>query len=166
MSDIVGLSLSNSPDAETMGLIDAKAAAVARGAPRTPETGWVKRRELVGPIVLAAFYAAAVLLVPPRGEFSINDDWDYFATVADLLHHDEIRLSDWPAMTLVGQILWGGLFTKAFGLSYKTLRFSVISLAFVGALALYYWGRAISRTRGESLFLGLLARLVEWKLQI
>lgn len=136
--------------------IDAKLTALARGEFRTPEARWVRCRDLIGPGLLAAFFVVAVLLVPPRGEFPSCDDWDYFATVADLLHYGEIRLSDWPAMTLVGQILWGGLFAKLFGLSYMTLRFSVISLTFVGALALYYWGRAINRTRVESLFLGLL----------
>src|SRR5262249_61470774 len=55
-----------------------------------------KARELAGPALLAAFFVAAALLVPPQGEFPINDDWDYFATVADLLHFGAIRLSDWP----------------------------------------------------------------------
>ena len=118
--------------------------------------GTLRVRDLIGPMVLAGFFVAAVLLVPPRGEFPINDEWDYVATVADLLHYGEIRLSDWPAMTLVAQILWGGLFAKLFGLSYMTVRLSVISLAFLGALALYGWARAIDRTRAESLFLGLL----------
>jgi hypothetical protein len=113
-------------------------------------------RNLVFPFALAAFFAAAVFLVPPRGEFPINDDWDYFATVGDLLRYGEIRLSDWPGMSLVAQVYWGGLFAKLFGLSYMTLRLSVITLAFAGALALYYWARAIERTRVESLFLGLL----------
>src|SRR5499427_5241664 len=115
-----------------------------------------KARELAGPALLAAFFAAAALLVPPRGEFPINEDWDYFATVADLLHFGEIRLSDWPGMTLVAQIFWGELFAKLFGLSYWTLRVSTISVTFVGALALYFWARAVDRTRGEASFLGLL----------
>src|SRR5215813_5759119 len=115
-----------------------------------------KARELAGPALLAAFFVAAALLVPPQGEFPINDDWDYFATVADLLHFGEIRLSDWPGMTLVAQIFWGELFAKLFGLSYWTLRVSTISLAFVGALALYFWARAVDRTRCEATFLGLL----------
>lgn len=118
--------------------------------------GWLWLPDLIGPALLAAFFVVAVLLVPPRGEFPIADDWDYFATVGDLLHYGEIRLSDWPAMTLVGQIQWGGLFAKLFGLSYMTLRLSVLGLAFLGALALYYWARAIKRSRIESLFLGLL----------
>jgi len=116
----------------------------------------VTLRDSVGPVLLATFFVVAVFLVPPRGEFPVNDDWDYSATVSDLLHYGEIRLSDWPAMTLVGQILWGGLFAKVLGLSFLTLRLSVICLAFLGALALYYWARAIDRSRLESFFLGLL----------
>src|SRR5262249_50391439 len=115
-----------------------------------------KARELAGPALLAAFFVAAALLVPPQGEFPIVDDWDYFATTADRLPFGEIRLSDWPGMTLVAQIFWGELFAKLFGLSYWTLRVSTISLAFVGALALYFWARAVDRTRGEATFLGLL----------
>jgi dolichyl-phosphate-mannose-protein mannosyltransferase len=114
------------------------------------------RRELAGPAVLVAFYVTVMLLVPPRGEFPTGDDWDYFATVADLMRYGEIRLSDWPAMTLVGQIYWGGLFAKLFGLSYMTLRLSVLSLSLIGTLALYAWAREIGRDRIESLFLGLL----------
>jgi len=48
------------------------------------------------------------------------------------------------------------LFAKLFGLSYMTLRVSVICLSFAGAVALYYWARALERTRLESLFLALL----------
>jgi hypothetical protein len=113
-------------------------------------------RNLIGPAVLAAFFAFVVLLVPPRGEFPINDEWDYVATVGDLVHYGEIRLSDWPAMSLVAQVYWGGLFAKLFGFSYMTLRLSVICLAFAGSLALSYWARAVERTRSESLFLALL----------
>ena len=113
-----------------------------------------KARELAGPALLAAFFVAAALLVPPRAEFPINDDWDYFATVADLLHFGEIRLSDWPGMTLVAQIFWGELFAKLFGLSYWTLRVSTISMTFVGALALYFWAR---REQNKQVFTA-----VEW----
>jgi 4-amino-4-deoxy-L-arabinose transferase-like glycosyltransferase len=116
----------------------------------------IQLRDVIDPILFVAFFLLAVLLVPPRGEFPINDDWDYHATVADLLHHGEMRLSDWPAMPLVGQIYWGAGFAKLFGLSYQTLRFSVLCFALLGALALYYWARAIERSREESLFLGLL----------
>ncbi len=116
----------------------------------------IQFRDVIDPILLAAFFMVAVLLVPPRGEFPINDDWDYHATVADLLHHGEMRLSDWPAMPLVGQIYWGAGFAKLFGLSYQTLRFSVLVFALLGTLALYYWARAIERSREESLFLALL----------
>ncbi len=116
----------------------------------------MRGRDLIGPVVLVAFFVGIMLLVPPRGEFPINDDWDYVATVADLVRYGEIRLSDWPGMSLVGQIFWGGLFAKLFGLSYMTLRLSVIALALVGAVALYHWARAIERTRAESLFLALL----------
>src|SRR5262245_32717789 len=115
---------------------------------------WLLR--LGGPAVIVAFYITALVLVPPRGEFPVCDDWDYYATVGDLLKYGEIRLSDWPAMTLVGQIFWGGLFAKLFGLSYMTLRYSVLTLFLAGALALYGWARTIGRDRTEALFLGLL----------
>jgi hypothetical protein len=116
----------------------------------------LRLRDVIDPVVLVAFFVLAVLLVSPRGEFPINDDWDYHATVADLLHHGEMRLSDWPAMPLVAQIGWGATFARIFGLSYETLRLSTLAFTLLGTLALYFWGRAIDRSREESLFLGLL----------
>ncbi|HEX6812746.1 MAG TPA: glycosyltransferase family 39 protein [Planctomycetota bacterium] len=115
-----------------------------------------RTHEVLDALLIAGFFVIAVVLVSPHGEFPINDDWDYQATVADLIEHGEMRLSDWPAMSLVGQIAWGAAFAKVLGLSYHTLRLSTLALALLGSLALYGWSRAIGRGRAEAVFVALL----------
>jgi hypothetical protein len=90
-----------------------------------------------GACLLAGLMAAFVAAVPPVGEFPCSDDWDYKATVDELVQHGLLRLSDYPAMTLVGHVGWGAAFVAAFGSSYFVLRIATLTAVALGALAMF-----------------------------
>src|SRR5262245_6237467 len=97
-------------------------------------------------LLLIGLMLAMTILLPPVGEFPCSDDWDYKATVDELVGHGLLRLSDYPAMTLVGHVGWGAAFVAAFGSSYLVLRIAVLTAAALGALAMF----ALAIRRGAS----------------
>lgn len=88
-------------------------------------------------LAILAVLTAATLLVDPRGDFPLNDDWAYGWSVRHLLETGEFRLSDWAAANLFSQVVWGALFCRVFGFSFTVLRLSTLVLSALGALALY-----------------------------
>jgi 4-amino-4-deoxy-L-arabinose transferase-like glycosyltransferase len=79
----------------------------------------------------------AALLVNPVGNFPLNDDWAYAASVRALVETGEYRLSHWTATNLLVQVLWGALFCLPFGFSFTALRISTLVLGLAGVLATY-----------------------------
>src|SRR5450631_1892947 len=92
--------------------------------------------------LLVALHLAIVLVVQPRGQFPINDDWAYAHSVQWLLGEHRIRLSDWIAMNLLPQTLAGGVVTAIFGFSFETLRHLTQIVALFTSVAAFYWFRA------------------------
>ena len=80
-------------------------------------------------LLLFAIWLLAELLVNPIGEFPLNDDFGYSHNVYFLVTEGRFDFSDWQAMTLIVQILWGGLVCKIFGFSFTALRISTVFLA-------------------------------------
>ena len=81
-------------------------------------------------LLLIIFLIVEVFL-NPIGEFCLNDDWAYAASVKEFLNKGKFDIGSWPAMTLFVHVLWGSLFAKAFGFSFTILRISVLVLSFV-----------------------------------
>ena len=100
--------------------------------------------------VVLAVYLLFLTIVPPTGEFPTIDDFDYAATSWHLAETGQLRFSDWPAMTLVGHVLWGGLFSAVGGSSFLTLRLSMFVLSAMTALAIYAWSRQCGHSRALS----------------
>jgi len=96
-----------------------------------------------------------VILVDPRGEFSLNDDWAYALPVKALTEQDSIRFTFWQSMTLIGQVLWGALFCLPGGFSFLALRLSVLTAGLAGVLGLY----GLCRHIGSGTALATLASL-------
>jgi hypothetical protein len=92
---------------------------------------------------MALIWLLAIILVDPRGEFPLIDDWAYRWSVDQLVVHGRFALSDWSATNLAGHVLWGALFAKLFGTGFETLRASTLMLGFVGGVALYVWLRVV-----------------------
>jgi hypothetical protein len=91
--------------------------------------------------IAAGVLACMAVAANPTGEFPIFDDFDYSATVRDLLVHREMRLSDWPSMTLIGQAAWGALFCLPHGFSHLALRASTLTMMALAGAAAYDFAR-------------------------
>jgi hypothetical protein len=101
--------------------------------------------------LLLALHLAIVLIVQPRGDFPLNDDWAYAHSVQWLLSEGRVRLSDWIAMNLLPQTLGGGLVTALFGFSFETLRHLTQLVAALTSVAAYAWFRSARLEASDAL---------------
>jgi hypothetical protein len=122
------------------------------------ESSWTDRptSELKMVLLIVAIWIVVALLIDPRGEFPLGDDWAYSAAVKTLLSGGGIKLSGWGAANLIAQILWGALFCFPFGFSFTALRISTLTLGLVGVLAVYGLLREGDADHSTALFGALL----------
>lgn len=124
-------------------------ATVSRPHPRRAPLRQLLRREWVLVVVLA-LYAAVPLIVPVLAPVAIGDDWVYARSVEILLAEGQLRILDLSVVTLVWQVLWGGLFALVLGPSFGAMRLSSVVLTGIGGLACYYFCRQLDVGRGRS----------------
>ena len=125
---------------------------------RVRKNGWTyaPTSGLMMVLLIVAIWIVVALLIDPRGEFPLNDDWAYAAAVKTLLSGGGIRLPGWTTANLVAQIFWGALFCLPFGFSFTALRISTLVLGLTGVLALYGLLREGDADHGTALFGALL----------
>jgi len=90
------------------------------------------------PLIIAAIYLSCILLVDPRGEFPLNDDWAYTRSAFRLASGEGLRIDEWAAPSLVGQAIYGGLLARYFGGQFLVLRLSTLALSCGIALILWF----------------------------
>lgn len=105
---------------------------------------------------LSLLWLIGIMFVGYSGEFPLNDDWAYTHNVQHLVEQGEIYFSDWPAMTLIGQTLWGALFCKFFGFSFVVLRLSTLLAAWITVLSSYFLFARLSPNRSLAFWGALL----------
>lgn len=115
-----------------------------------------KTRPYLPYIFLNLAWFILMLIVNPIGNFPLNDDWAYAKNVFYLSEHGILRFSDWPAMTLISQMLWGAAFCKVFGFSFTVLRFSVLLLGLAGLNLMYVFLRKLTDNQLLALFSSLV----------
>jgi 4-amino-4-deoxy-L-arabinose transferase-like glycosyltransferase len=115
-------------------------------------------RALAPLFLLALAMAALVIVVPPAGEFPIDDDWLYARTVQGLVERGRLEVPAWSAVSLVLQAYWGGFFARLFGFSHTALRASTLVLAAAAVLGTYLLLRDLLDSRRA--VLGALLLLV------
>jgi len=99
------------------------------------------------PLALAVlFFFACTVLVSPRGEFPLNDDYTYYQSVLTLLSHGRFELFA-SSSTCYLHILAGALTAKLFGFSYENLRFLSIAATLIALLAVYHTARRLQVSR-------------------
>ncbi|MGE3820414.1 MAG: hypothetical protein AB7I30_13450 [Isosphaeraceae bacterium] len=86
---------------------------------------------------LSTLWVLLAVLVDPRGEFPLNDDWGYVLPVEALLQSGSLRFTDWNTASLVAQVFWGALFCLPGGYSLTALRISTVVLGLAGSAGLY-----------------------------
>ncbi len=112
------------------------------------------RPALFYPLLLSAAWLGMILLVDPRGEFPLMDDWSYSWSVYHFLTTGQFRLGNFIGVTFVVQFLWGLLFC-VLGFSFTALRLSTLVLGWLGVLVVY---KIIARISGRC-FLAFLCAL-------
>ena len=104
---------------------------------------------------IVAIWVVMEVIIKPRGNFPLNDDWWYARTVRTLLLEHRLKLAYFPAMTLLANVLWGALFSWILGFSFHALRLSTLVMGLAGILITYALLREVRASRITA-FLGAL----------
>jgi len=83
----------------------------------------------VEPLAIVAIWAAAIVFANPRGNFPIDDDWDFALAAWRFAETGHFHFTAFTAVSLRAQVLWGALWTRLFGESFDVLRASTLVLA-------------------------------------
>lgn len=81
-------------------------------------------------------FAALVVMVDPRGEFPLDDDWNFALSSWHFAETGTFRFARLTAMSLRLQVLWGAVWTELFGRSFEVLRFSTLTLSLTALMIL------------------------------
>ncbi|MDP9192705.1 MAG: glycosyltransferase family 39 protein [Acidobacteriota bacterium] len=103
-------------------------------------------------LLLVAAFAAAVLVVDPRGNFPLDDDWGVGFTTFTLLQTGTVQLTPFASATAYLQFFWGALWAAMFGETFTVLRFSTLSLSLASIVLTYLLLRRVSVRRELALF--------------
>jgi hypothetical protein len=112
----------------------------------------VRRDDLRAVAALVAVWAAAVVLVDPRADVSILDDWCYAISVEQILNGQGFHVSPWSSTFPPVQLWWGTLFAWLGGFSFTALRMSTLTLWLVGTLGSYGGLRELGCGASAALF--------------
>lgn len=102
----------------------------------------MRRRDVIEVTLILAVWAAAILLIHPAGEFPLGDDWDFAIATWNFARSGHFQFTHFTAVSLRAQVVWGALWTWAFGESFRVLRFSTLALA---AITIVVINRLLSR---------------------
>lgn len=99
-------------------------------------------RRAVGDLaVIGVLLGVCYWLVWPVGEYANVNDWVFNKSLLRWHERRELWIPHFVPMSLVGHVLWGGLFTKLFGFSFTVTKLSVVVLAAVELFVLARWLR-------------------------
>jgi hypothetical protein len=109
-------------------------------------------------LVLLVVWATVVMIVNPRGEFMVNDDWCFVRAFQGLFSEGRLDSTGWgPAgapggPSLLVHLLWARFFTYIGGFSLTTLRLSVLAAGILGSAALWALLRAANGSGRDALW--------------
>lgn len=89
----------------------------------------LRLRHLSEIAAVLAVWAAAIAFINPRGDFPIDDDWDFALAAWRFASTGHFHFTPFTAVSLRAQVLWGALWTRLFGQSFDVLRASTLVLA-------------------------------------
>jgi hypothetical protein len=115
-----------------------------------------KGREWPAFLAIAGVCAIGWLLVGPRADVPVIDDWVYAWSVQHFVDTGRLQILDISAFYPIAQVLWGALFVRIAGFSFGVLRLSTLVLSALGSFAVYLTLRELGCRRTTSL-LGALA---------
>ena len=88
-------------------------------------------------VVILILFAAAVMITDPRGNFPLDDDWDFSLSTWNLVHTGRVQHTPFTSNIAVLQYFWGALWTILFGESSAVLRASTLFLSLASTLLIY-----------------------------
>lgn len=97
----------------------------------------VYRKNVLDLVCLSLIWWGLVGVVNPIGHFPLNDDWSYGIAVERLLSTGDFRPQGWTSMPLLTHTLWGALFCLPDTFSFTSLRFSTLTMGWIGLMASY-----------------------------
>ena len=125
-------------------------------SPRKSYVNSARNREWPALLAIMGAFATGWLLVGPRANVPVIDDWVYAWSVEHLLNTGRLQVLEISALYPITQILWGALFARLAGFSFVVLRGSTVVLAVLGCWAVYLTLRELDCRRSTAL-LGALA---------
>jgi hypothetical protein len=87
-----------------------------------------ERNWLEAAAVLLA-WGVAIAVIRPRGDFPLNDDWDFAIATWNFARTGHFQFTEFTAVSLRAQVLWGAAWTRLYGQSFEVLRASTLTLA-------------------------------------
>jgi 4-amino-4-deoxy-L-arabinose transferase-like glycosyltransferase len=115
-----------------------------------------KRDALGDLLALTILWLIAAIIVNPRGNFPLNDDWVYGWPVKVFLDSGRFEILSWTGVSLIGHVIWGLLFCSILGFSFTVLRISMLLLGLVGVLTTYH----VFKLAGADRRMAFLAALI------
>lgn len=106
----------------------------------------------LGLLILISAFVAASLVVVDSSAAPIVDEPIFAASALEFAQSGDIQISNLSAPNAVFDTVWGGLFARAFGMSYESLRFSTILLSALSAPFMYLFCRSLGGDSALSLF--------------
>lgn len=95
------------------------------------------RRDLAAMAIILISFAAAVVITDPRGNFPLDDDWDFTLSTWNLVHTGTVQHTPFTSNIAVLQYFWGALWTILFGESSAVLRASTLALSLLATLLIF-----------------------------
>ena len=99
---------------------------------------------------VGALYLLAILIIPVMTPVAIGDDWVYARSVEILINEGRVRILDLSVVTLVWQVLWGGLFAAVLGPTFGAMRLSTVVITGIAGLACYGACRQVGVSQGRA----------------
>lgn len=97
----------------------------------------MNRRKIKIPILLFVIFLITIILINPKGNFPLNDDWVYAHPIKSLLDNNQLHFYEWTGPILIFQVFYGFVVSKITGLSFNFLRLSTLLFSFLSVIIFY-----------------------------
>ena len=135
-------------------------------SPLKPRTENLKPFSWAAIAAIVLVWLVMEILINPRGNFPLNDDWWYARALGCLVNEHKLIFPYGVTMTLVSQLVWGALFCKIFGASFHALRASTAVLGLIGILATYGLLREMRVSRTFALLGAMVIAVNPWYVEL
>jgi hypothetical protein len=93
-------------------------------------------------VALLLVWGLIIVVINPRGEFMVNDDWSFVRSLEAFRSTGNITVTGWgppgapSGPALLVHLLLGDLFSRIFGFSLTNLRIAVLTMGILGSFGL------------------------------